>query len=113
MILVVDNYDSFVHNLARYLRLAGGTTHVVRNDAASTEELLALKPEGVVLSPGPNSPGEAGVTLDLLRGIPADIPVLGVCLGHQCLAEAFGGWTLLKTSDELVSPERLAPLFFH
>ncbi|MEQ8934595.1 MAG: aminodeoxychorismate/anthranilate synthase component II [Amphiplicatus sp.] len=93
MILVIDNYDSFVHNLARYVREAGASTHIVRNDAASVGELLRIHPAGVILSPGPHAPKEAGVCLDLIAALPADIPLLGVCLGHQCLVEAFGGRT--------------------
>ncbi len=93
MILVIDNYDSFVHNLARYAREAGAPTQVVRNDASSAGELLALRPAGVILSPGPHAPKEAGVCLDLIAALPADTPLLGVCLGHQCLVEAFGGRT--------------------
>lgn len=94
MILVIDNYDSFVHNLARYVRAAGATTEVVRNDAASVSALLALQPSAVILSPGPHSPKQAGVSLDLLAALPATTPLLGVCLGHQCLVEAFGGRTV-------------------
>lgn len=94
MILVVDNYDSFVHNLARYVREEGAETTIVRSDAASAGALISLRPAGVVLSPGPNRPREAGVCLDLLARLPASIPVLGVCLGHQCMIEAFGGRTV-------------------
>jgi anthranilate synthase/aminodeoxychorismate synthase-like glutamine amidotransferase len=93
MILVVDNYDSFVHNIARYLREAGAAVRILRNDAMDADDLVALAPDGVVLSPGPRSPKDAGLCLDLLRRLPATTPVLGVCLGHQCLAEAFGGFT--------------------
>lgn len=94
MILLVDNYDSFVHNLARYFREAGEETLVIRNDAASAGELLSLAPKAVVLSPGPKTPREAGVSLALLAALPATTPMLGVCLGHQCLVEAFGGETV-------------------
>lgn len=94
MILVIDNYDSFVHNLARYLREEGAETLVIRNDAASASDLVAMAPAGVVLSPGPKTPREAGVCLDLLAALPATTPMLGVCLGHQCLVEAFGGRTM-------------------
>ncbi|MBI1364377.1 MAG: aminodeoxychorismate/anthranilate synthase component II [Alphaproteobacteria bacterium] len=90
MILVIDNYDSFAHNLARYLREAGAMTDVRRNDAMSAEAFVALRPSGVVLSPGPKSPKEAGACLPLLALLPATTPVLGVCLGSQCLAQAFG-----------------------
>jgi anthranilate synthase/aminodeoxychorismate synthase-like glutamine amidotransferase len=93
VILVIDNYDSFVHNLARYLREAGGETEVLRNDAAPAEKVIAAAPKGVVLSPGPRTPLEAGICLDVLARLPATTPVLGVCLGHQCIVEAFGGRT--------------------
>ena len=93
MILVIDNYDSFVHNLARYAREGGAPTHIVRNDASSVRALLALRPAGVILSPGPHAPKDAGVCLDLIAALPAETPLLGVCLGHQCLVEAFGGQT--------------------
>lgn len=91
MILIIDNYDSFVHNLARYAREAGARTVVVRNDAMSVESLLAQKFSGVILSPGPSGPREAGVCLPLLSRLSPAVPVFGVCLGHQCLVEADGG----------------------
>jgi para-aminobenzoate synthetase component 2 len=93
MILIIDNYDSFVHNLARYIRELGHETEVIRNDKRSVRECMALKPEGVVISPGPKRPEDAGISLDLLQTIPASTPFLGVCLGHQCLVEMFGGKT--------------------
>lgn len=91
MILVIDNYDSFTYNLVHYLNELGAETHVVRNDALTAEEALALKPEAVLLSPGPCTPNEAGVCLSLLEAAPADLPILGVCLGHQSIGQAFGG----------------------
>lgn len=94
MILVIDNYDSFVHNLARYLREEGAETRIVRNDALSVRDCLALEPRGVILSPGPKGPGDAGVSLALIEALPSETPLLGVCLGHQCLVEAFGGETM-------------------
>ncbi|MGE0408372.1 MAG: aminodeoxychorismate/anthranilate synthase component II [Amphiplicatus sp.] len=94
MILVIDNYDSFVHNLARYVREAGEETLIIRNDVESAAALLALAPKAVILSPGPKTPREAGVCLPLLAALPATTPLLGVCLGHQCLVEAFGGRTV-------------------
>ena len=94
MILVIDNYDSFVHNLARYFRLEGAETTIVRNDVSTAEALLAMSPQAVVLSPGPKAPADAGVSLSLLKKLPLSTPVLGVCLGHQCLGEFFGGETL-------------------
>jgi len=94
MILIIDNYDSFVHNLARYVREAGRDVRVVRNDQASAEELTALAPEAVIISPGPKTPIEAGVSLALLKKLAIETPMLGVCLGHQCLVERFGGQTV-------------------
>ena len=91
MILVIDNYDSFVHNLARYLRELGWATEVVRNDAIALEEVAQLAPSHIVLSPGPRTPDEAGISLALVARFHASIPILGVCLGHQCIGQAFGG----------------------
>ena len=95
MILVIDNYDSFVHNLARYFGELGCARKVVRNDAAPIETLLIEKPSAIILSPGPCAPSTAGISVDIVRRAAAEkIPLLGVCLGHQCIAEAFGGQTL-------------------
>ena len=91
MILVVDNYDSFTYNLVHYLNELGAETLVHRNDALSVEQALALKPQGVLLSPGPCTPNEAGICLNLLVAAPADLPILGVCLGHQSIGQVFGG----------------------
>jgi anthranilate synthase component 2 len=91
MILVVDNYDSFTYNLVHYLAELGAATRVVRNDTLSVDEALALKPDAVLLSPGPCTPDEAGICLDLLRAAPENLPILGVCLGHQSIGQAFGG----------------------
>lgn len=94
MILIVDNYDSFVHNLARYVREAGFQTLVLRNDEGCTDDFLRISPEAVIISPGPKAPAQAGVSLDLVRRLPQSVPLLGVCLGHQCLVEALGGKTV-------------------
>lgn len=94
MILVIDNYDSFVHNLARYIREAGLPTTIVRNDATDVDACLALKPNGIVISPGPNDPSAAGISKALISAMPETLPLLGVCLGHQCLVECFGGQTI-------------------
>ncbi len=91
MILVIDNYDSFTYNLVHYLEELGAETLVRRNDALSAEAALALQPDAVLLSPGPCTPNEAGVCLPLLASAPADLPILGVCLGHQAIGQAFGG----------------------
>ena len=90
MIVLIDNYDSFVYNLARYLEELGETTRVIRNDALPSRGVLDLAPSHIVLSPGPCTPGEAGICVDLCRAVGDRVPVLGVCLGHQCLAAAFG-----------------------
>ena len=91
MILVVDNYDSFTWNLVHYLAELGAETRVVRNDELTPDEAWALKPEAVLLSPGPCSPNEAGICLGLLASAPEAMPIFGVCLGHQAMGQAFGG----------------------
>ena len=91
MILVVDNYDSFTWNLVHYLAELGAETRVVRNDDLTAAEALALKPEAVLLSPGPCTPNEAGICLDILATASQDLPIFGVCLGHQAMGQAFGG----------------------
>ncbi|ACT59385.1 anthranilate synthase component II [Hirschia baltica] len=90
-ILVIDNYDSFTWNLVHYLEELGGKTDVVRNDKFSVQELLDKRPDGVILSPGPKTPQDAGVCIELLQTAPDDLPIFGVCLGHQAIGEAFGG----------------------
>jgi anthranilate synthase component 2 len=90
-VLLVDNYDSFTYNLYQYLGELGAEVRVVRNDELSAEAALALSPERIVISPGPGTPDQAGITLDLIRRAAGRIPVLGVCLGHQALGQAFGG----------------------
>ncbi|MBP7704389.1 MAG: aminodeoxychorismate/anthranilate synthase component II [Caulobacter sp.] len=91
MILVIDNYDSFTYNLVHYLNELGAETVVHRNDALTVQEALGLKPAAVLLSPGPCAPDQAGICLPLLRGAPDDLPILGVCLGHQAIGQAYGG----------------------
>jgi len=90
MIALLDNYDSFGHNLARYLEQLGERVVVVRNDAMDVRELLAGRPTHIVISPGPCTPAEAGIAVDLVRECASGIPLLGVCLGHQCIGVAFG-----------------------
>jgi anthranilate synthase component 2 len=90
MILLIDNYDSFVHNLARYVRELGEEAIVRRNDAVSLDEVAALGPSHVILSPGPCTPREAGISVELIRRFGPTVPILGVCLGHQCIGEAYG-----------------------
>ncbi len=93
MILIIDNYDSFVHNLARYVRELGYETIVVRNDEKTISDLCSMKPRAIILSPGPGRPEGAGVCKELIQEM-TDTPILGVCLGHQCLAEVYGGKTV-------------------
>ena len=91
LILLIDNYDSFVHNLARYLQRLGQETHVVRNDATTASEVRRLSPAAIVLSPGPCTPTEAGCSVEIVRELRGEVPILGVCLGHQAIAAALGG----------------------
>jgi anthranilate synthase component 2 len=90
MILLIDNYDSFVHNLARYFQQLGQTTHVMRNDAADVATIERLRPQAIVLSPGPCTPAEAGCSIDVVRQLAGQLPILGVCLGHQAIGAALG-----------------------
>ena len=91
MLLMIDNYDSFTYNIVQYFGELGQQVEVVRNDAATLADLIALKPTRVVVSPGPCSPDEAGLSCDVIRHFGERIPVLGVCLGHQCLGQVYGG----------------------
>ena len=91
MILMIDNFDSFTYNLVQYLGELGAEVEVRRNDAISGDDIARMKPERIVLSPGPCTPNEAGVTLEALRRFAGAIPILGVCLGHQAIGQAFGG----------------------
>lgn len=91
MVFVLDNYDSFTYNLVQYLGELGAKIEVRRNDELSVEEVEALKPERILLSPGPCTPGEAGILVDLIRHMAGKVPIFGVCLGHQAIGEAFGG----------------------
>ena len=94
MILIIDNYDSFVHNLARYVRESGVEILMRRNDECSVEDCLDLSPSGIIISPGPKRPFHAGISIPLIKAMPETMPLLGVCLGHQCLVEVFGGQTV-------------------
>ena len=91
MILVIDNYDSFVHNLARYFRQLGQTTTVYRNDEITIDQIRELAPAAIVISPGPCDPQQAGVSLQIVKELIGEFPMLGVCLGHQAIVEALGG----------------------
>jgi anthranilate synthase/aminodeoxychorismate synthase-like glutamine amidotransferase len=91
MLLVIDNYDSFTYNLVQYFGELGADPVVKRNDEITVEEIRALKPERIVISPGPCTPNEAGISNDVIRTFGPSIPILGVCLGHQCMGHVFGG----------------------
>jgi anthranilate synthase component 2 len=91
MLLMIDNYDSFTWNLVQYLQALGAEVRVERNDALSVDDIEALAPQRIVISPGPCTPNEAGVSLDVVRRLGARIPILGVCLGHQAIGQAYGG----------------------
>lgn len=100
MLLLIDNYDSFVHNLARYFRRLGQETYVVRNDAIDVAGVRRLAPRAIVISPGPCSPAEAGCSLELIREFVDNTPILGVCLGHQAIAAALGG-KIVRASEPM------------
>ena len=91
MIAVIDNYDSFTYNLVQYLGTLGAEVVVRRNDAVTVKELAAMKPDGLLISPGPGEPKDAGITEDAIRALAGKVPILGVCLGHQALGEVYGG----------------------
>ncbi len=91
MILMIDNYDSFTYNIVQYCRELGADLKVIRNDEMSVEEIEALHPEKIIISPGPASPDEAGITLDVIKHFKDKVPILGICLGHQSIAQVFGG----------------------
>jgi anthranilate synthase/aminodeoxychorismate synthase-like glutamine amidotransferase len=91
MILVIDNYDSFTYNLVQYLGELGAELRVARHDAITLDEIAALRPEGIVISPGPGTPDDAGISLALIKRFYRTVPILGVCLGHQAIGQAFGG----------------------
>lgn len=91
MLVLIDNYDSFTYNLVHFLGELGTTSEVIRNDKATTGEILGMNPKAIVLSPGPCTPNEAGVCLDLIQKAAGKIPLLGVCLGHQSIGQAYGG----------------------
>lgn len=91
MLLMIDNYDSFTYNIVQYLGELGALVHVVRNDEITVDEIAALAPERIVLSPGPCTPNEAGISLDVVRQWGGKLPILGICLGHQSIGQVFGG----------------------
>jgi anthranilate synthase/aminodeoxychorismate synthase-like glutamine amidotransferase len=91
MLLLIDNYDSFTYNLYQYLSELGADVRVIRNDATTVEQIASNMPDQIVISPGPGNPSDAGVSCDVIRNFAGQLPILGVCLGHQCIGEAFGG----------------------
>ncbi len=91
MLLLIDNYDSFTYNLYQYLCELGADVTVVRNDEVTLDDIARMQPERIVISPGPCTPNEAGISVPLIRRFAGEVPILGVCLGHQCIGEAFGG----------------------
>ena len=91
MILMIDNYDSFTYNVVQYCLELGADLKVIRNDELSVEEIKALNPQKIIISPGPATPNEAGVTLDVIKAFADTTPIFGICLGHQSIAQAFGG----------------------
>ncbi|MFK4719258.1 para-aminobenzoate synthetase component 2 [Bradyrhizobium niftali] len=91
MIMIIDNYDSFVFNIARYFCRLGEATEIIRNDAIAVSELAALNPRAVIISPGPCTPAEAGISTAAIRALSGRVPILGVCLRHQCIGSVFGG----------------------
>jgi anthranilate synthase component 2 len=95
MIVLIDNYDSFTYNLVQYLGELGADVRVHRNDQISVNEVLAARPQGIVISPGPGTPDHAGICLDLVKQAAAAVPIFGVCLGHQVIGQAFGGRVIL------------------
>jgi anthranilate synthase/aminodeoxychorismate synthase-like glutamine amidotransferase len=97
MILVIDNYDSFTYNLVQYLGELGASVQVVRNDRASIESIESLRPERIVISPGPGRPEHAGITMAVIRHFGSTVPILGVCLGHQAIGAVFGGSVVRAT----------------
>ena len=115
-ILLIDNYDSFAHNLGRYATLAGAHVRVERNDALSLSAISHIAPDGIILSPGPCAPKDAGICIDLIRTFGATTPILGVCLGHQAIGEAYGGVTVkakipVHGRTSLIRHDQTCPLF--
>ena len=98
MILMIDNYDSFTYNIVQYCRELGADLKIIRNDEMSVQEIEALQPEKIIISPGPASPDEAGITLELIKYFQDKLPILGICLGHQSIAQVFGADVIRATN---------------
>ena len=118
MVLMIDNYDSFTYNVVQYCRELGADLKVIRNDELEIEQIKALNPEKIILSPGPSTPDDAGVTLDVIREFADTTPIFGICLGHQSIAQAFGGEVIRakkmmhgKTSQVRVNTQTQTPIF--
>ncbi len=116
MIVVIDNYDSFTFNLVQYMLMAGADVKVYRNDETTVDEIAAMKPRGIVISPGPCTPDEAGISVATVTALYTDIPILGVCLGHQSIGQAFGA-TIVRAGEimhgkvSLIRQDGTSPLF--
>ena len=116
MIVLIDNYDSFTYNLVQYIGAVEPDMRVIRNDACTPEEIEAMKPDAIVISPGPGKPSEAGICIEAIRFFKDKIPILGVCLGHQAICEAFGGTVsyakeLMHGKSSMVQIKEASPLF--
>ena len=104
MLLLIDNYDSFTYNLFQYLSELGADVEVIRNDKATVQELADMKPERLVVSPGPSHPRNAGISIDAIKYFAGKVPVLGVCLGHQAIGEAFGASSTTPENSNTAKP---------
>jgi len=116
MVLMIDNYDSFTYNIVQYCKELGADLKVIRNDELTIEEIQALNPEKIILSPGPATPNEAGVTLEVISVFADSIPIFGICLGHQSIAQAFGAEVIrakqmMHGKTSMVSIEKKTPIF--
>ena len=116
MIVLIDNYDSFTYNLVQYIGALEPDIRVIRNDACTPEEIEAMKPDAIVISPGPGKPSEAGICIEAIRYFKDKVPILGVCLGHQAICEAFGGTVsyakeLMHGKSSMAQIKEASPLF--
>ncbi len=116
MILLIDNYDSFSYNLYQLVGELNPDLKVIRNDECTVEEIRAMKPEAIILSPGPGRPADAGICIDVVRALAGEIPILGVCLGHQAICEAYGGTVsyakqIMHGKTSVVKPDVESPIF--